>query len=459
LSMKVRISPLSCIGVLLFAWFGVLSGAGQSAPGVAPVSSQDLHFTISTAQPWTDTGVDLGVGDVLEVTAKPSAAGGAAEKRGQGGSVAGCDPEGSNASAQSSNLPVPDVSPGALIARLQADGSALPVGSGKQLKMDAPGHLYFGVNGQSTPPCTGSFSVTVHLVSAPAASTPGNEAANAMNPATAPAAAPPATGQAQQKPATPQDIKSKLQAAAQVWLAGQFGKNSATPPSSAAAPGNAVTAGNTPAAIPAPALKVSEAALDSVLSKDIDSLPRRVNDHFNNAGDMVNFVIVGSDQHVQSALAAAAWHVADRDDKEAVLNAIVQTYKKEDYLAMPMSTLYLFGRPQDFGYEQAEAYSVVASRHHFRLWKAPFTWNGQTVWVGAGTHDIGFEKDQRNGKVTHKIDPAVDGERDNIGVSLQKAGKVKSMAYYLPPNPVQEAKNATGGGYHSDGRMLVMFLQ
>lgn len=272
-------------------------------------------------------------------------------------------------------------------------------------------------------------------------------------------AQPPAPGQAQTSPAKPQDVKSKLEAAAQVWLAGQFGKNSAAQPNSAAAPGNAVTAGNTPAASSAPALKVSDTSLDAALSKDLDSLPRRVHDHFNNAGDMVNFVIVGSEQQAQSALAAAEWHAADRDDKQAVLNAIVQTYKKEDYVAMPMSTLYLFGRPQDFGYEQAEAYSVVASRHHFRLWKAPFTWNGQTVWVGAGTHDIGFEKDQRNGKVTHKIDPAVDGERDNIGASLQKTGKVKRMTYYLPPDPVQEAKNATGGGYHSDGRMLVIFLQ
>ena len=79
--------------------------------------------------------------------------------------------------------------------------------------------------------------------------------------------------------------------------------------------------------------------------------------------------------------------------------------------------------------------------------------------MGAGTHDVGFEKDQRNGKLTHKIDPAVDGERDNVGLSLQKSGKVKSMSYYLPSDPVQDAKNATGGGYHSDGRLLVVFLQ
>ncbi len=208
-----------------------------------------------------------------------------------------------------------------------------------------------------------------------------------------------------------------------------------------------------------PALSVSTAALDSALRKDIDGLPRRVNDQFDNQGDMVNFVLVGSQQQVQSALEAANWHVADTDNKEAVMKAVLETYQKKDYLAMPMSQLYLFGRKQDFGYELAAAYSVVASRHHFRIWKAPSAWNGQALWAGAGTHDIGFEKDQRNGSVTHKIDPAVDGERDNIGQTLQQSGKVKSMSYYLPPDPVQGAKNATGGGYHSDGRILVIVVQ
>ncbi len=44
----------------------------------------------------------------------------------------------------------------------------------------------------------------------------------------------------------------------------------------------------------------------------------------------------------------------------------------------------------------AEPIAMVASRNHFRIWKAPFTWKGQEVWVGAGTHDIGFAKDKRN---------------------------------------------------------------
>ena len=43
------------------------------------------------------------------------------------------------------------------------------------------------------------------------------------------------------------------------------------------------------------------------LQKDIDGLPRRVNDEFHNQGDMVNFVLVGSEQQVKDALNAANW--------------------------------------------------------------------------------------------------------------------------------------------------------
>jgi|ERR1700683_250118 hypothetical protein len=208
-----------------------------------------------------------------------------------------------------------------------------------------------------------------------------------------------------------------------------------------------------------PLLKLSAAPLDPKLRKDIDRLPRRVNDQFQNLGDMVNFVMVGSQKNVQAALDASNWHVADSTRKKAVLDVLLDTYEEKDYLRMPMSTLYLFGRPQDFGYEMADPIAMVASRHHFRIWKAPFTWKGQEVWAGAGTRDIGFAKDKRNGKITHKIDPLVDGERDNIGSSLQNGDKVKSLEYYLPRNPVQVATNATGNEYRSDGRVLVIILQ
>jgi len=436
----------------------LLSGGKKSN---AAVSAGDYNFTVTTAQPWTDTGLDLQTGEVLKISAGAS----------------GCSPQASGETAQEANLPLPSAPAGSLIARLHAQGAApLLIGTNKELDIEEPGHLYLGVNGTS---CAASYAVKVHVIppgtskdslsgntavssSASAGTTTSSAAATAQSPQNA--------NSAQSSDAS-KDIKSKLATAAQIWLSGQFGtgaqssssgasSSSASPQTSSSTPGNeAVPGSNAAAAGTIPALALSAAPLDGGLRKNLDGLPRRVNDEFQNLGDMVNFVLVGSEEQVKGALDAANWHLADTDNRGAVMNAVLQTIDKKDYLAMPMSTLYLFGRRQDFGYEMAEPYAMVASRHHFRLWKAPFTYDGQTVWVGAGTHDIGFEKDQRNGKVTHKIDPAVDGERDNIGGSLQKSNRTKSLAYYLPPDPVQEARNATGGGYHSDGKLLVVFLQ
>ncbi len=423
----------------------------------APLSAQDYKFTISTAQPWTDTGVDLPPGSIVAISASSNHPSGAN----------GCDPAGVSA-ATTPSLPVPNALPGALIARVQENGTPATVGASKELQVPEAGHLFLGINADGAPPCQGSFAVKVHITPAGAAQTPAEPAAaeNLTGNGQSKSGSQPAASDAQNKPAGGEkevkDIKGALSTAAQTWLTGQFGAGTAAsapgaPTASATPGGNAARA--SAAVATAQTLKLSNAPLDSQLRSDINSLPRRVSDQLKNQGDMVNFVIVGNLQKLQATLTAADWHPADTDVKESVLKAALETYQKKAYLAMPMSQLYLFGRVQDYGYEQAEPYAVVASRHHFRIWKAPFQWNGQDVWVGAGTHDIGFEKDQRNGKVTHKIDPAVDGERDNIGATLQKTDKVKSLTYYLPPDPVQEAHNATGGGYHSDGRILVVELQ
>jgi len=387
--------------------FLVLSSPALSAQttAAAAAAGKDYSFTVSTSRPWTDTGPDLQAGDLVQISSVG----------GQSCGALGGD------NSQQTNLPLPSAPVGSLIAKLQAaDTQPQAVASGTEIHVSETSHLYLGVNGGQ---CSGSFVVKVHVVPANSSAAPLSEG---------------------------EKYKQQLGAAAQIFLQGQFGLGNN------AASGSA---GTSSSADSASSLKVSDAPLDGALRREIDSLPRRVNDQFKNLGDMVNFVLIGSESQVKSALDAANWHPADTSNTGAVLAALTQTYEKKDYLAMPMSTLYLFGRPQDYGYEMAEPIAMVASRHHFRLWKTTYLWNGQNVWVGAGTHDIGFAKDQRNGSVTHKIDPAVDGERTNIGQSLDNSGKVKSMSYYLPPNPVQEAKNATGDGYHSDGKLLVVFLK
>ena len=105
--------------------------------------SKDYSFTISTAQTWTDTGVDLHLGEGLRIDASPAES---------------CDPAGVSGST-GTGLPVVSAPAGALIARLQAQGVPVLVGSGQQLKVDAPGHLFLGVNTSGTPPCSASLAV------------------------------------------------------------------------------------------------------------------------------------------------------------------------------------------------------------------------------------------------------------------------------------------------------------
>ena len=422
-------------------------------------NTQEFNYQVSSSQPWVDTSLDLQSGDKLEISASSATS--------SASGAPACDPKGITAAWRQGKLTLASAPPGALLARLHAEGGApLMVGAGTQITIGEASHLFLGINGASAVTCQGALAVKVRKTSAGSSSgifsklkaetqsltsNTGDPNSQSAEPAAS------SEGGDVQKNRGEQ-LKSQLSSAAQIFMSGQFGagKSESTAGNSGVASGGSSSAD---AVTAVPPVKVSDAPLDSDLRKSLDSLPRRVNDQFQNLGDMVNFVIVGPQKNVQAALEAATWHIADTNNEKAVLSAAMETYESKDYLTMPMSTLYLFGRKQDFGYEMAEPIAMVASRHHFRIWKAQFTWKGQEVWVGAGTHDIGFAKDKRNGNVTHKIDPAVDGERDNIASSLQKANKTKAVSYYLPPNPVQDAKNATGDGYHSDGRLVVIFLQ
>jgi LssY-like putative type I secretion system component LssY len=201
--------------------------------------------------------------------------------------------------------------------------------------------------------------------------------------------------------------------------------------------------------------------VDSIPGVDnslFSKIPRRITDKAGNLGDMVNFLIIGNEDSMKKVFTSAGWVKVDSDVTTTILAGALASLEKESYLTMPMSQLYLFDRPQDYGWAHAEPIKVVASRNHLRIWKAPFTVNGQTLWIGAATHDIGFERDQRNNGLTHKIDPDIDLERDYVEKTLSSTGFVAEVSHFLPKDPMQEAKTATGGSFHSNGQVLILKL-
>ena len=202
-----------------------------------------------------------------------------------------------------------------------------------------------------------------------------------------------------------------------------------------------------------------ETAVPGITPDLLSKIPRRISDPAGKPGDMVNILIVGTQDQVVQVFTTAEWVQVDKTVGNTALNALVDSLEKKDYLTMPMSTLFLFNRAQDYGFAHAEPVKVAMSRNHLRVWKSPYEVDGRPLWCVAATHDIGFERDQRNNGVTHKIDPAIDGEREYVNGTLSGTGLVVQRDHVTPADPLTTAKTATGGEFHSDGRILVLVLR
>jgi LssY C-terminus len=401
---------------LLFALALAMPAAAQT-PAPAQTSQTSKELEVTGNQPWTDTGVDLKPGQTLTITATGSL-------QYMDGTSPG--PQGVARSWRDliRAMPVNSAGRGALIGRWGSDEAAQPflIGASLQLPVRVVGRLFLGINGPSGDTANGSFHVKIEISGKASTSSPS-------------------TAQVSNQPVS--NVTSAGESSLANSPAGTTSSNTSIIPT-----GSAATSTSAPNTSTTTALPVGMLA----------QIPRRIADKDGNPGDMVNFLLIGSEDQLKAAFQAAGWAQVDRDTKDAVVQALVASLSKQAYLTMPMSQLYLFGRPQDYGFAHAEPLTVVTTRHHLRIWKSTLTVGGKPLWVGVATHDMGLERDQRNGKLTHHIDPNVDDERDFVGRSLTESGYVTQHTAVMPPDPVKDEKTATGGSFHSSGEVLILWL-
>ena len=84
-------------------------------------------------------------------------------------------------------------------------------------------------------------------------------------------------------------------------------------------------------------------------------------------GDPVNLVLIGELDKLRAAFAAAGWTEADRLGLKSSWRMVVAFVFNRPYPAAPFSTLFLFGRGQDVGFQKAIDGSP-RKRHHIRFW-------------------------------------------------------------------------------------------
>jgi LssY C-terminus len=84
-------------------------------------------------------------------------------------------------------------------------------------------------------------------------------------------------------------------------------------------------------------------------------------------GDPVNLVLTGTLQQLHAAFKLAGWSETDRLGLASSWRMVRAFLFKSAYPTAPFSTLYLFGRGQDVGFQKAIDNSP-RKRHHIRFW-------------------------------------------------------------------------------------------
>lgn len=165
-------------------------------------------------------------------------------------------------------------------------------------------------------------------------------------------------------------------------------------------------------------------------------------------GDPVNLVLTGTLQQLHAAFAAAGWSGADRLGLKSSWRMARAFVFNSPYPTAPFSTLFLFGRGQDVGFQKPIGDSP-RKRHHIRFWAmslahadsamgtTSFWLNidrppaGERVhWVGAGTKDTGFSLTRLTFQITHATDADTNAERDYIVAELKKNGVIGEIVSY-----------------------------
>jgi LssY-like putative type I secretion system component LssY len=176
-------------------------------------------------------------------------------------------------------------------------------------------------------------------------------------------------------------------------------------------------------------------------------------------GDPVNLALRGSEAEVHATMTAAGWTRADDLSLQTGLRIVSSTLRRQSYPAAPVSPLNLFGRQQDFAYQQQVA-GNPAKRHHVRFWRCPDGWflpGGSAVdWLAAGTYDRSVGLSLFTLQVTHKIEADTDLERDFIVSSITGAVPGTHVEVIRHFSSGFHARNGGGDRIETDGDLPVL---
>lgn len=196
--------------------------------------------------------------------------------------------------------------------------------------------------------------------------------------------------------------------------------------------------------------------------------------------DPVNIAIVTkSKRQLIKTMKQAGWYTADKATLRNIVREAYAIIFNKSYPTAPFSTLYLFNRPFDVGFQIP--YGKNGSprhRHHVRFWQLvdhqqdhghfrfwikhfrQFIGKEKTIWIGAAIDDVAIYGIRwYNLQVTHRTHPLHHHERDFLIDSLKKIKSVKNVHEAKAGDPFQIRSQQIGVNFVCDGRLSIVELK
>ncbi len=197
------------------------------------------------------------------------------------------------------------------------------------------------------------------------------------------------------------------------------------------------------------------------------------------ASDPINIGVIGDRNQLKRAMEKAGWFTADRRTLLTILRLGRSILLRQPYQTAPFSSLYLFGRKQDIGFQKPFK-DNPSYRHHVRFWACNIEtpedfhedvnfWQrfhrpsvdkvSRQLWVGAASKDVGIVPIKHNAQLTHMIHPDTNAERELIVHDLRMSHSVAKTITERVHSGLSLPNRALRGVLEADGKVKICILK
>lgn len=187
--------------------------------------------------------------------------------------------------------------------------------------------------------------------------------------------------------------------------------------------------------------------------------PRYSETVFGSKTEPINFLFVGEQEDISRMMEKAGWTLSETISFGSFQKLAYATLFDTPYPQAPGAPTFWSTQPNDFSYGKPTEANSVKERHHIHVWATLYvTDTGRHVFSATAHFDVGIKFRSRFIIPIHRIDPAIDKEREQIKKDMFATGMVEKISEFQIVEPIL-GKNLSGDQFFTDGKAYAIFLK